>query len=71
MGICPDRADQKMDGPVAEIQAGVLAADTDVVLVGFDADGEVVKPIQIQTVKDGLFRYYGVITDPKLITPSK
>ncbi|HCL80435.1 MAG TPA: ABC transporter substrate-binding protein [Synergistaceae bacterium] len=40
-------------------------------IAGFDADGEVVKPIQIQTVKDGLFRYYGVITDPKLITPSK
>lgn len=40
-------------------------------IAGFDADGEVVKPVQIQTIKDGVFRYYGVITDPKLITPSK
>ena len=38
---------------------------------GFTPEGEVVKPVQVQTVKNGLFRYYGVITDPKLITPSK
>jgi branched-chain amino acid transport system substrate-binding protein len=36
---------------------------------GFDAEGEVVKPVQVQIVKNGLFRYYGVITDTKLITP--
>ncbi len=36
---------------------------------GFDASGEVVKPIQVQIVKKGLFHYYGVITDSKLITP--
>ena len=38
---------------------------------GFTPEGEVVKPVQVQIVKNGLFRYYGVITDPKLITPSK
>jgi len=38
---------------------------------GFTPEGEVVKPIQVQIVKNGLFRYYGVITDPKLITPDK
>ena len=36
---------------------------------GFDKAGEVVKPIQVQIVKNGLFHYYGVITDPKIITP--
>ena len=31
--------------------------------------GEVVKEVQVQIVKDGRFRYYGVVTDPDLITP--
>lgn len=38
---------------------------------GFTPEGEVVKPVQVQIVKKGLFRYYGVITDPDLITPGK
>ena len=38
---------------------------------GFTAEGEVVKPVQIQKVKDGKFHYYGVVKDIKLITPSK
>lgn len=31
--------------------------------------GEVVKDVQVQVVKNGQFRYFGVITDPSLITP--
>lgn len=31
--------------------------------------GEVVKDVQVQIVKKGQFRYFGVITDPSLITP--
>ena len=31
--------------------------------------GEVVKEVQVQIVKNGRFRYYGVVTDPALITP--
>lgn len=38
---------------------------------GFDADGEIVKPIQVQIIKDGKFHYYGVVDDLNLITPSK
>lgn len=38
---------------------------------GFTAEGEVVKPVQIQRVKDGKFHYYGVVKDIKLITPSR
>lgn len=36
---------------------------------GFDSIGEVVKEVQVQVVKQGRFRYLGVVTDPKLITP--
>ena len=39
------------------------------VMGGFDAIGEVVKPVQVQVVKDGLFRHFGVVSDPELIKP--
>lgn len=32
-------------------------------------NGEVVKDVQVQIVKNGRFRYFGVVTDPELITP--
>jgi len=38
------------------------------VIKGFNK-GEVVKEVQVQQVKGGRFRYFGVITDPALITP--
>jgi branched-chain amino acid transport system substrate-binding protein len=38
------------------------------VIKGFK-NGEVVKEVQVQQVKDGRFRYFGVITDKNLITP--
>lgn len=41
------------------------------VIKGFTKEGEVVKPVQVQRVKDGKFRYFGDVTDPKLITPTK
>lgn len=39
------------------------------VIHGFDTRGEVIKPVQLQIIKDGLFRYYGIVDDPELITP--
>jgi branched-chain amino acid transport system substrate-binding protein len=36
---------------------------------GFNDIGEVVKEVQVQTVKEGRFRNYGVVTDMDLITP--
>ncbi|MBI9082035.1 MAG: ABC transporter substrate-binding protein [Desulfobacterales bacterium] len=39
------------------------------VIKGFTDVGEVVKEVQVQVVKDGAFRYFGVVTDPALITP--
>jgi branched-chain amino acid transport system substrate-binding protein len=59
------------DGPaVAKALANTKNYDGLTGLIkGFDKAGEVVKPIQVQIVKNGLFHYYGVITDPKLITP--
>ncbi len=36
---------------------------------GFDEIGEVVKPVQVQVVKDGFFRHFGVVTEPELIQP--
>ena len=39
------------------------------VMDGFDEIGEVVKPVQVQIVKDGVFRHFGVVDDPELIKP--
>jgi len=39
------------------------------VLKGFTDIGEVVKEVQVQIVKDGRFRHYGVVQDMALITP--
>ncbi|MDD3516334.1 MAG: ABC transporter substrate-binding protein [Synergistaceae bacterium] len=39
------------------------------IIGGFDEIGEVVKPVQVQVVKDGLFRHFGVVTEPELIKP--
>ncbi len=39
------------------------------VMGGFNEIGEVVKPVQVQVVKDGLFRHFGVVDDPELIQP--
>ncbi len=35
----------------------------------FNAIGEVMKPVQIQIVKDGQFKRFGEINDPEVITP--
>ena len=39
------------------------------VIQGFTEIGEVVKPVQVQIVKDGAFRHFGVVDDPELIQP--
>lgn len=41
------------------------------VINGFSKEGEIVKPIQIQQIRKGVFRYYGEIKDPAIITPDK
>jgi len=35
----------------------------------FTPEGEVVKDVQVQTVKNGRFRFFNVVSDPELITP--
>ena len=35
----------------------------------FTPEGEVVKDVQVQTVKNGRFHFFNVVTDPELITP--
>ena len=39
------------------------------IIKGFDKVGEVIKPVQVQIVRNGKFRYFGVVDDPKLVTP--
>ncbi|MBL3538195.1 MAG: ABC transporter substrate-binding protein, partial [Aminivibrio sp.] len=39
------------------------------IIGGFDEIGEVVKPVQVQVVREGLFRHFGVVNDPVLIKP--
>lgn len=36
---------------------------------GFDAAGEVIKPVQLQEIKGGEFHYFSVVTDEELIKP--
>ena len=36
---------------------------------GYNPLGEVTKNVQVQIVKDGVFKYYGEISDPAIITP--
>ncbi len=39
------------------------------VITGFDEAGEVIKPVQLQEIKGGLFHHFGIVTDPELIKP--
>lgn len=39
------------------------------IIQGFNEIGEVVKPVQVQIVKDGAFRHFGVVDDAELIRP--
>lgn len=39
------------------------------VVRGFDKDRNVIKPIQVQIVKNGQFRHYAIVDDLELITP--
>ncbi len=39
------------------------------VITGFTDIGEVIKPVQVQIVKDGAFRHYGIVDDPEIINP--
>ena len=39
------------------------------IITGFDAKGEVIKPVQLQVIKDGKFRHFGIVSDPELVTP--
>ncbi|MDR1966191.1 MAG: ABC transporter substrate-binding protein [Synergistaceae bacterium] len=39
------------------------------VINGFDEAGEVLKPVQLQEIKEGKFRYFGIVTDSELIKP--
>ena len=39
------------------------------VITGFDAAGEVIKPVQLQVIKDGKFHHFGIVSDPELVKP--
>jgi branched-chain amino acid transport system substrate-binding protein len=40
------------------------------IISGFDEAGEVLKPVQLQVIKeDGNFHHYGIVSDPELIKP--
>lgn len=41
------------------------------VITGFTEIGEVIKPVQVQIVKDGVFRRFGIVDDPEVIDPRK
>ncbi len=39
------------------------------VIKGFDEAGEVIKPVQLQEIKDGKFRHFGIVGDEELVKP--
>lgn len=39
------------------------------IIRGFDSRGEVIKPVQVQIVRNGKFRHFGMIDNPDIITP--
>jgi branched-chain amino acid transport system substrate-binding protein len=39
------------------------------VIRGFDEVGEVLKPVQLQVIKDRLFHHYGIVADEELVKP--
>ena len=39
------------------------------IIRGYNKLGEVMKPVQVQIVKNGEFRYFAEVTDPEIITP--
>jgi branched-chain amino acid transport system substrate-binding protein len=41
------------------------------VIKGFTEIGEVIKPVQVQIVKDGVFRRFGIVDAPEVIDPRK
>ncbi len=64
------RTAKSFDGPMVQ---KAIAATTNYngltgMIKGF-VKGEVVKDVQVQVVKNGEFHYFGVVTDPALITP--
>ncbi len=59
-----------LDGPaVQKAIAGVTSYNGLTGMIRGFHNGEVVKDVQIQVVKNGEFRYKGVVTDPALIHP--
>ena len=38
-------------------------------VIGFDKNRNVIKPVQVQIVKNGEFHHYAIVNDTKLITP--
>jgi branched-chain amino acid transport system substrate-binding protein len=38
-------------------------------ITAFTPKGEVIKNVELQVVKNGVFRYYGVVSDPKILMP--
>jgi branched-chain amino acid transport system substrate-binding protein len=39
------------------------------IITGFTDIGEVIKPVQVQIVKDGAFRHFGIVDDPAIVNP--
>jgi len=41
------------------------------IITGFTEIGEVIKPVQVQIVKDGAFHHFGIVDDPDIIYPKR
>ncbi len=56
-----------------QIQAGIAATKNFVGVTGtiqsYNGKGEVIKAVDLETIKDGQVHHYGEVTDPAIITP--
>lgn len=41
------------------------------IITGFTEIGEVIKPVQVQIVKDGAFHHFGIVDDPDIVYPKR
>ena len=69
--VLADALGRASDDSSAALRDAIASANVDASTghIAFNALGEVKKDVQVQVVKDGMWRHYAVISDPVLLAP--
>ena len=69
--VLADALSRASDDSSAALRDAIASANVDASTgrIAFNALGEVKKNVQVQVVKDGMWRHYAVISDPVLLAP--